>query len=1074
MSTPIPRQPDVSASRIVFAAADDLWLAPRSGGVATPLTHAPGRKSHPRFSSDGETIAFSGNYDGNDDLYTFSVSGGAVQRVTHRGSVSFIDWTPDGRLLYATNSFSFFWRVNQLFTVPPSGGLPSRLPIPDGVAGAISPDCQWLAYTQYPVPTSEKRYRGGQAPFIWLFNLTTHASRRLTSREGVDAEPMWHGDRLYYLSDAGPEQRLNLWTYNLRTDRHRQLTHYREYDVRWPAMGPGENSQGEIVFVLGAELFLMDLGTEKSHAVTIQLPGEQIAHRSRSVDASRFLGTCRLSPSGRRVAVEARGDIWTLPADRSSPRNLTRTSGVAERDPAWSPDGQWIAYFSDRSGEYELYVAPADGPGPAQQLTTSGPGFRSRPTWSPDSRQIAFVDNAGGVYLHTLATHSTRRIDLDPLGRTPDLSWSPDSAWLAYTRGADNRYSAVWLYDVPARQSHQVTSGRFQDRSPAFDRKGQFLFFISSRDFSSPAFDSLYGASFIFPSTDALLAVPLRPDVTLPWAPRNDEEQGRAAGTNHHDHPGEAAGNPDQPLVTDLDGFEQRAVLLPTPRGHLRNLSVTAEGKLLFGLAPPDGEASVRLLDPGDAGHQTATVVSGSADFDLSADGKMVLVRKANSLAIVNPTPNQSMDHPISLTGMWVEIEPAAEWRQIFDDAWRFLRDFFFDASMHHVDWAAIRQQYAKLLDHCTTREDLNDTLNQMVGELNVSHAGIGNTGDVTQPAEIRVGMLGVDFEKHEGAYRIAKIYEGAPWEADARNPLRQPGVNVGVGEYLLAVNGVPMDPEQDPWAAFQGLAGRETTLTFSSRPTIDATARNLAVRLLPSQGDESERTLRYRDWIERNRSYVEQRSGGTVGYIYVPDTYNQGLTDLVRQFHSQMGKEALIIDERWNSGGRGPDRMLELLDRPRYFYVTERHGPDWHYPQYSHQGPKCMLINGWSASGGDNLPFQFRKAGLGQLIGTRTAGALLGGSGSLPFVDGGSLFLPIEAPYDADGSWVIEGSPGVVPDIEVVDDPARMAHGEDPQLDAAVDQMLAELKQHPPGHPRRHLSAVQRGDRAGQKSGSP
>jgi tricorn protease len=1059
MFAPLPRQPDVSARQIVFAAADSLWLVPRTGGIATPLTRTPGQKSRPRFSPDGHTVAFDGNYDGSDDLYTLPVDGGTIQRVTHRGYAHFIDWTPEGWLLYTSNAFSFSPSIDQLFTVPASGGLPNRLPVPYGVDGAISPDGQWLAYTQHAVPTYQKRDRGGEAPAIWLFNLNTHASRRVTAREGVDAAPMWHGDHLYYLSDAGLEQRLNLWTYDLQNGRHRQITHYSDYDVRWPAMGPGAEGQGEIVFVHAADLCLLDLGTETAHVVAFQISGEQTVRRPRSVDASKFMSTCRLSPTGERVVLEARGDIWTVPSQNGSPRNLTRTSGVAERDPAWSPDGKWIAYFSDASGEYELYLAPANDQGPARPLTTSGPGFRSRPTWSPDSQQIVFVDNAGGIYLHTLAAHETKRIDLDPLGHTPDLSWSPDSSWLAYTRGSDNRYAALWLRNVATGQSHQVTSGRFQDSGPVFDRKGDFLFFVSARDFSSPAFDSLYGASFIYPSTDVLLAVPLRQDVTLPWAPRSDEEKAQLAETDGNHLVVQATRDRGTPLVIDLDGFERRVVQLPTARGRLWNLAVTHEGTLLFAHTSPEGEASIRMLDPADPNHEAATVVTGTGDFNLSADGKKLLVRKGDSLAIVSPAPGQSLDHPVSLAGMTVEIDPAAEWRQIFADAWRFLRDFFYDAQMHHADWAAMREKYAKLLDHCASRDDVNDTVGQMIGELSASHCGVRNPGDVARPPEGAVGMLGVDFERHAGAYRIAKIYEGAPWDVDARSPLREPGVNVQIGEYLLAVNGVPLDPHKDPWAEFQGLAGRVATLTINSQPTIDARARDVVVKLLPSDGPESERTLRYRAWIERNRAYVEQRSEGKVGYIYVPNTGNQGVIDLVRQFHGQMVKEALIIDDRWNGGGRGPDRMLELLHRPLNFYVTGRHGLDWHDPGYSHQGPQCMLINGWSVSGGENFPFQFRRAGLGKLIGTRTAGSLLAGSSPPPFIDGGSRSVPAAAFYEAGGSWVVEGGPGVLPDIEVLEDPARMANGEDPQLDAAIDLMLAELKQHPLGHPRRPSS---------------
>jgi tricorn protease len=1053
LPTGLPRDPDVSATQIVFAQDDDLWIVPREGGVAIPLTRPPGRRSRPKFSPDGRTIAFTGNEDGGDDLYTLTVDGGTLTRVTHRGYAWLNGWTPDGRLLYASSGFSFSGTVVQLFTVPVTGGLPTQVPVPYGVDGAVSPDGEWLAYSSSSLPSHRKRYRGGEAPDIWLFNLRSHASRRITEWEGSDARPMWHRDQIYYLSDAGPEHRLNLWSYNLGSRQRRQITRFTDYELKDPSLGPGPHGRGEIVFRHGTDLVLLDLGTHQCHTVAIQIPGELHGLRPRTVDASKFISGWSLSPTGKRALLEARGDLWTVPAESGSPRNLTQTSGVAERDPAWSPDGRWIACFSDAGGEYELTLVLADGPGEPRRLTTLGPGFRYRPTWSPDSQRIAFTDNGGALYLHHVARGETTRIDVNPLGRAPQVSWSPDSSWLAYTRGTDNRFEAIWLYDVAAGQGHPVTSGRFQESQPTFDRKGEYLFFVSARDFSSPAFDSLYGASFIFPSVDTLLAVPLRRDVRPPRTPHSDEEKNTgpsvaaAAPEVRSEQPG---GWTERRLTIDLEELERRAVPLAVPRGHLWNLAVTHDGKLIFAHAPPEGEPSIRILDPDNGPAEAQTVVAGTGDFQLSADGRKLLVRKSDTMAIMDPAPGQTLDRPISLAGMSVEIDPRAEWRQIFHDAWRFYRDFFYDEQMHHVDWPAMREQYAPLLERCATRDDVNEVLNEMIGELSVSHAGTRNPGDVERPPGHSVGLLGVDFELHDGAYRIARLYEGAPWDVDARNPLRQSGVNAAEGDYLLAVNRVPIDIRKDPWAAFQGLAGRVATLTVSAKPAIDATAREITVRLLPSEGRESERTLRYRAWIERNRATVERRTGGRVGYIYVPDTYDDGLRDLVRQLNGQLVKEALIIDERWNGGGRGPDRMLELLNRPGYFQVTDRHGPDWHYPQYSHQGPKCMLVNGWAGSGGDNFAYQFRKAGLGKLIGRPTSAALLGGSSSPAFVDGGRVGLPVEAPYDADGTWVIEGGPGVRPDIEVLDDPAQMLNGADPQLDAAIRLMLEELERHP------------------------
>ena len=483
------RYPDVGATHIAFRYADDLWLVPREGGLAVPLASPPGPELFPRFSPDGDTIAFVGNYDGNSDLYTIQVTGGVPTRVTHHPSREFLcDWTPDGKLLFHFNGLAGLGRHNQVFTVPPEGGLPEKLPVPYGTHGAISPDGQWLAYTPYTRDYATwKRYRGGMASDIWLFNLRNHTSKKITDWEGTDSQPMWQGQTLYYMSDAGPEHRLNIWSYDTVSGKRRQITHLRDYDVKWPAIGPGPTGQGEIVFQNGPELHLLDLQTERSQAVEILIPGDRPTIRPKRVDASKFIAGWDISSTGKRAVVEARGDIWTIPEKKGSPRNLTRTSGSGERAPSWSPDGRWIAYFSDETGEYELYVSQSDGKGETRRLTSDGKVFRYNPIWSPDSKHIAFTDKTGAMYLHTIETEETKLIDTEPWASAARMSWSHDSAWIAYTMGGDNQMSSIWLYNVESGQKHQITSGMFYDTWPTFDREGDYLFFASHRSFTSPA-----------------------------------------------------------------------------------------------------------------------------------------------------------------------------------------------------------------------------------------------------------------------------------------------------------------------------------------------------------------------------------------------------------------------------------------------------------------------------------------------------------------------------------------------------------------------------------------------------------
>ncbi len=1070
------RQPDVSRTHIVFSYANDLWVVPRTGGVAVPLASPDGIEQFPRFSPDGQQIAFVGNYDGNSDLYVVPFGGGVPTRVTYHGAnETLCDWSADNRLVFFTNAYAPLRRLVQLFTIAPTGGLAAKLPVPYGANAAISADGEWLAYTPNTRDNRTwKRYRGGMATDIWLFNLKTSASRKITDWEGTDTQPMWHNGKLYYLSDAGDEHRLNVWTVERDGSNRRQVTRFADYDVKWPAIGPASDGSGEIVLENAGKLYRLTLKDEELHEVSITIPGDRPTVRPQTIDVRRSMRAFDISATGKRVVAEARGDIWTLPAVNGTPRNLTRTDGVAERDPAWSPDGRWIAYFSDETGEYELYVMQSDGKDTPRKLTKNSKTYYFMNGWSPDSKYVSYADKAGNLYICSLDDGKVRLVDRNPWGNPVPMSWSHDSRWLAYAIGGDNVQGAVWLYHLPTSEKHQVTAGMFDDGLPTFDRKGDFLYFTSRRAWRAPRYEDV-GTTFVYADTQVLLAVPLRDDVKSPWLPKSDEESWEDEADDESDEStdadkqdaddGKDAEGDDEadddedesdedevtPLEIALDGFERRAIPLPVDNGSFGGITVTHDGKLIYfrGSRLDRSKRTIQYFDPEDEEKKEKTVLDGSGFFVLSGDGKKLLVGKDGKYAIVDAKPDQKLKKTIPTDGMQTTVDPRKEWAQMLRETWRLQRDLFYDPNMHGVDWSAMYDHYARLLDDCYSKDDLSVLIGELISEINVGHAYY-RTGPSESGPRMSVGTLGCDFAFDNGAYRIATIHEGAPWDSDARGPLSQPGIDVHEGDYLLAVNGRPVDPQLSPYAALQGLAGKVVTLTVSERSEHDDDARDVVIRLL-----SNDTNLRYRGWIEAKRAYVAEKTNGRVGYIYVPDTTQNGQNNLFRQFYGQRDKQALIIDERWNGGGQIPTRFVELLNRPVTNYWARRDGHDWVWPPDAHRGPKCMLINGLSGSGGDAFPYYFRQAGLGKLVGMRTWGGLVGITGNPPLLDGTGITVPAFAFYENDGTWGVEGH-GVDPDIEVLDDPAKMVDGGDPQLDAAIQLMLDELRDKPYQAPQR------------------
>jgi tricorn protease len=910
-----------------------------------------------------------------------------------------------------------------------------------------------------------KRYRGGWAPDLMLFDLKTFETRNITANPANDAQPMWHDRTIYFVSDRGTNERNNIWAYDVARGNARQVTQLSDFDITFPSVGPDS-----IVFQAGGRLYLLDLATEKPAEVPIRVVTDETTLRTKSAKAESLIQYASVSPTGKRAVFEARGDIFTVPAEFGAVVNVTRSSGVAERYPRWSPDGKTVAYWSDRTGEYELTLRPGDGSAAERKVTTLGAGFRYAPQWSPNSKKIAFIDQAMRIRVYDLDTNKLT----DVIDQSPEwishpalesfrMQWSPDSRWVTYARPTSSANSAVFLYDTKNAKLHQVTTGYLGDSQPTFDPDGKYLFYASDREF-----DPVYGSfdnSWTYPNPTKLVAVPLRRDVKSPLAARNDDEN-PALDTSKKDEPKKdepkkpedsKAGDtkPDaarsdekktdekkpeekkpENVEIDIDGFEARAIVLPPKAGNYGDLQAV-KGKLLYLRAPRTGSGeqknAITYFDLAE--REEKTVLDEADSFEATADGKKMLVTSKKKFAIVEVKEKQKFEKPMVTADMEAPVDPRAEWRQMFADVFRFERDFFYDPGMHGVDWAGLRQRYGKLLDDAVTRWDVDFVIGEFIGELNASHTYHGG-GDMEQAPQRNVGLLGVDWELANGAYRIKRIVRGGPWDASVRSPLDEPGVNVKEGEYVLAVNGVSIDTKQDPWAAFQGLGDKTVVLTVNGSAS-PAGARQVVVKCLPSETE-----LRFRAWIEERRQIVDKATNGKVGYIYVQSTGVDAQNELVRQFMAQWKKDGLIIDERWNSGGQIPDRFIELLNRPILAYWAVRDGASQQWPPVAHRGPQVMLINGWSGSGGDAFPTYFREAGLGPLIGTRTWGGLIGISGAPALADGGTVTVPTFRMYDPKGQWFAEGH-GVDPDIPVDDDPAQLAAGKDPQLARAIKEVL-------------------------------
>lgn len=1045
ISGKLMQHPDVSNTHITFTYGDDVWIVSKSGGVANRLSSPAGSEGFPRFSPDGQMIAYTANYNGNNDVYVINVNGGIPKRLTYHGmNDRVLGWTPNGKsVLFASSRESGRQRYNQFYTVAVDGGSPEKLDVPYGEYASFSVDGNKIAYTDRSrVFRNWKRYRGGTAPDILVFDLKTFSTENITTNSANDELPMWIGETIYYMSDNGPNKRNNLWKYDLKTKTNSQLTQFKDYDITFP-----ESSTSDIVFEAGGNLHLYNIASGATNEVKIQIISDQKKLIPEIKKVSDYLQDATLSPDGNRVVIQARGELFNLPATEGFVSNISNTSGVAERSPAWSPDGKHLACWSDSDGEYQLLLYDMEGTNKPKKITKNKNGFYYNMHWSPDSEKIAFVDQAMNIKCIDINSGKETIVDKGKYmfqGGLDNFSvtWSTDSNYFAYSRGTDNRVrSAIFVYDINNQLTKQLTSGYYSDSSPTFSKDGKHLFFLTSRTFQ-PVYSDMDN-TFIYPNSSNIAVATLDKSTSSLLSVKNDVFEIKKKEEKKDDEKSKKDDSKKDVETTkiDFEDFENRIELLDIPAGNFGNLAAT-KGKLLFTKYPNSGAESggSSVLHYYDFKEREVKMIMSDVYYYLvSANAEKLLVMQNSKLAVISIGEKKKIEKSVPLQDMTMTVIPKKEWKQIFNDVWRFERDFFYDPNMHGVDWNTLRKRYSNLIEQANTRNDVNIIIGDLIAELNASHTYNGG-GDRESSKRMNVGYLGADLKINNGAFQISKIITGALWDAEVRSPLSKPGLKVKEGDYILAVNGSPIDITKPISASLQGLANTAVQLTINSNPNMKD-AKHIIVKPL-----RSETRLRHLAWIENNRKRVDEASNGKVGYIYVRSTGIDGQNELVRQFYAQMDKKGMIIDERFNSGGQIPDRFIELLDRKPLAFWAVRDGKDWAWPPAGNFGAKVMLINGFSGSGGDAFPDYFRKRGLGPLIGTRTWGGLIGISGAPSLIDGGRVTIPTFRMYDPSGEWFKEGH-GVDPDIEVIENFESLAKGIDAQLEAGISEVMKLLK---------------------------
>ncbi len=1047
------RFPAIHRDFVVFVYAGDLWRVPSTGGRAWRLTSHEGVELTPKISPDGDWVAYSAEYSGTRQVYVVPSTGGEPKQLTFYNDVGAMPfrggfdywvqgWRPDGQILVRMNRTPWGPRPGRYYLVDPEGGLERPLPIPVGGGATFSPDGKVLAYTYFDREfRTWKRYQGGRNQDIWTFDLEAMRSQRLTDWAGSDNFPLWHGETIYFTSDR--EETLNLFALDLASNETRKVTNFDEYDVLWPSLGPDS-----IVFMNGGWLYRFDLESETSERIPITIGTDLPATVPHWQDTSDNIASADVSPDGRRVVFEARGDLFSVPAKDGATRNLTNTQGVRESDPAWSPDGRWIAYYSDASGEMELYLRSQDGNGEPQQLTEGGSTWRFPAVWSPDSKSLAFGDKHQQLQILDVASLTTRTVGTGTQADIDTYRWSPDGKWITYeTNHPETRLPSLAVYSLTANTVELLGDGLTFDFDPIWSTDGKYLFFLSNRDYNLNFSD--FEFNYIYDNATRVYAFALDPETDPLFALESDEVEINEEDASPTDSKtrskkkAKASDDADEdvdskPVVKVVtDGFLARTVALPGIEAGNYDSLAAIDGAVLYRKTPEDGDPALMRYDLEK--REEEEITANVSEFLVGARGDRILYRSQRHWSIVDAQPGATGEE-LDLSGLRMKLDPKAEWSQMFAEVWRIGRDWFYDENMQGVDWAGMRERYGALVPSVAHRSDLDFIFSEMIGELEAAHCYV-QRGDEPQVDRVEGGMLGAEFEADpSGFYRFAKIFGGENWDDDYRSPLTEAGVDVEAGDYLLAIDGHEVTTEDNPYFFLEGKGGQQVALTVATEPDA-AKARTVTVRTVTS-----EQNLRYLDWVTSRAELVDELSGGRIGYLHLPNTADAGNRALQKMFYSQASKPALIIDERNNGGGFIPGRMIEMLSRTTLSFWARRGIEPFSTPGFAHDGPKAMLINGYAASGGDALPYYFRKRGLGTIIGTTTWGGLNGLSGNPMLVDGGGILYPTFRIYSTDGEWAVEGK-GVAPDIEVWDLPEQIAAGGDPSIEKAVEVLLEELE---------------------------
>jgi len=1069
--TKLLRFPDVHADQVAFTYAGDIWIAPAAGGAARRLTAHPGLELFPKFSPDGKWIAFTGQYDGDEQVYVVPVEGGIPKQLTFYPATGPLTprwgydhqvygWTPDGRaVLFRSLREGDSIGDGRLFTVEVAGGLPRPLPMPEAGAGDFSPDAKRLVYSPlFRDFRTWKRYQGGWAQDLWLFDLNTKSAENITNNVRTDRDPMWIGDKIYFASDR--DGTLNLYVYGLATKQTTELTHSTQWDVRWPS----SDNRGQIVYELGGELQLLDTASGASRAVSIFVPNDGVAMRPSRVSAAKQVEDFELSPGGERALFVARGDVFTAPIEKGPTRNLTRSSNAHDKWARWSPDGTQIAFVSDLSGEDEIYVVAQDGSGQPERLTANGQVMRYAAEWSPDGTRLAFSDKDGKLYVLTLEDRSLVQVADESRGQIRDYVWSPDSQYLAFSMTLTSRTRGVHVWSVADKQLRAVTSALFDSGNPAWDPEGRYLFFLADHEFAPQISTDEW--DYATNRQTGIFALALRKDVASPFPPESDEvkaadgkaavqDAGAAKKAADDKKPGEAKKTV-EPLKIDFDGLAGRVTRVPVEADNYSELTATRghllyrnSGAFFYGREPA---RKPELLVFSFETRKAETLAEDAQNYAVSRDGAYVLVEHEKGYARYEAKPKgKESKKDVATAGLVVDRVPAQEWAQIFDEVWRRYRDFFYAPNMHGYDWKGLGDRYRPLLAYVAHRSDLNYLIGEMIAELNVGHTYVEG-GDWEMPERAKVALLGAELELDAPAarYRIARILPGQNEEPRYRSPLTEVGVDVKPGEYLLAIDGEELGPLDNPYAHLRYKADRPLELTVNATPSLTG-ARKVKVQPITSES-----ALRYLDRVEHNYRRVAEATGGRVGYFHVPDMGSRGISEFIKWFYPQVDKPGLVVDVRGNGGGNVSQMLIERLSRKVLGLGFGRTSdPASTYPDAALIAHMVCLLNETSASDGDIFPAMFRQAGLGPLIGKRSWGGVVGITGRGPLIDGGTIYVPEFSNNDAQGQWSVEGE-GVTPDIVVENDPKSVIEGKDPQLERAIAEVLKKLEAEPRALPER------------------